>query len=173
MLMNRHFVVISAFTLLSVVFAGCSSESLPADLPQLTRCQIKITQEGSPLEGATVTLHSLDGMRQWGAGGLSNAAGIAEIYTNGRYPGAPAGKYKVVVSKIETDPSQLPPAPPQNDPGYPAWHQKAESEVRQSYSVIEKKFTEPGSTPHEIDITEGKTAETTLDVGKKVRHKIS
>jgi hypothetical protein len=92
------------------------------------------------------------------------------IYTNGIYKGVQIGKYKVVVTKKETEPSKLPPAPPSNDPAYAAWLQKSESEVRQSYSVIEKKYGDAKTTPYEIEITAEKSVTETFDVGKKVKY---
>ena len=151
--------------------AGCSSgPSLPSDLPDLKPCVIAVTQDGAPLDGATVMLKSAT-ESQWFPGGQTDASGKVEIYTNGRYKGAPQGKYKIVVTKTEVDPSKLGPAPPDDSPGYGDWLEKSAAEVRHSYSLIEKQYTNVETTTLEIDVAGGKT-EKTVDVGKKVRDKI-
>ncbi len=160
--------------LLSLIgLSGCmsSGEVLPKDLPELTPCHITVTQDNAPLADASVTLVLIEGNQQWYPGGKTDASGVAELYTNGRYKGAPAGKYKIIVKKLESDPSKLPPAPPETDPGYGAWMEKSQKEVRHSYQTVEKQYTLP-TTQYELDVVHGKPADAQVDVGKRVRDRL-
>jgi hypothetical protein len=168
-----QFICTMTAVILPILFlTGCQQKiSAPADLPRLSPCVITVTQDGTPLEDATVTLVSIGGSKKWGPGAKTNASGVAEIYTNGFYKGAPAGKYKVIVGKTEVEPSKAPPAPGPEDPGYDDWLKKYGNEVRPVYSLVEKKFTVADTTPLEVEIQEGKTLSTAADIGKKVREK--
>lgn len=165
-----------ALALFGSVFAlmltGCpGGEAKPDGLPNLVTASIQLTQDGAPLAGATVSLIAAEGGQQWYPGGLSNDSGVVELYTNGRYKGAPEGKFKVIVHKTETDPSKLGPAPSEDDPAYGKWMEDSSKEVRNSYTLIEKKFGDAKDTPLEVEIKKG--GETPkLDVGKKVKEKI-
>lgn len=85
--------------LLAVMQPGCKKDSRPEGLPDLYPFTIKILQEGSPVEGASVNLASTDpALMKWPCGGMTGADGVATMNTYG-FPGAPAGSFKVVVSK--------------------------------------------------------------------------
>jgi hypothetical protein len=174
--MSFLFRFLSFFFIFLIIFfgVGCQTKnSVPPDMPRLIPCKITFTQENKPLEGATVSLVNIgNGVTgKWGAGGKTNASGEVEIYTNGFYRGAPAGKYKIVVNKTETEPSQnpLPPSPESSD--YNDWMKKYGNEIRPVYSLVEKKFTVAETTLLEIEIQDGKSISTTFDLGKKVKEK--
>lgn len=84
-----------------VVFVGCNGKKKPDGLPKLFPCSVTITQGGSPLEGATVSLFS--DSSSWGAAGTTNESGVAKIFTYGDFAGAPEGVYKVTVEKNRLD----------------------------------------------------------------------
>jgi hypothetical protein len=152
---------------------GCQSNGeIPADLPKLIPCKITITQEGLPLEGASVTLRLVGGTQQWYPNGQTDTFGSIDFYTNGRYKGVPVGKYKIVVTKFETEPSKLPPAPSEDDPQYGKWLEQSQQEVRANFQLIERIFTKAETTPLEIEVTDSKEVIGTFDVGKRVRNKM-
>jgi hypothetical protein len=152
---------------------GCqSNDEKPADLPRLIPCKITITQEGLPLEGASVTLSLVGGIQQWYLSGLTDSSGNIDFYTNGRYRGVPAGKYKIVVAKLDTEPSKFPHAPSEDDPQYSKWLEQSQQEVRANFQLIEPIFTKAETTTLEIEVTNNKETIGTFDVGKKVRNKI-
>ncbi|MCL2743957.1 MAG: hypothetical protein FWE67_08900 [Planctomycetaceae bacterium] len=163
--------LISFFLLPSAVccllsLSGCNSgPALPSDLPKLTPCALTFTQEGQPLDGAMVTLNPTDGSK-WYPSGITDEKGTVELYTNGKYKGAPKGKYKVVVKKIYTEPSKLGPPVEEGAPGYEEWQQKASKEKRGSWSVVEKSFTNVDTTTLEVDIP---AAAATYDLGKAAK----
>ena len=162
------------FLVAMITFTGCQfgGEVLPKDMPKLVPAKIQLTQDGAPLAGATVLLIDPAGNRQWEAGGLTDDSGTIELYTNGRYKGAPEGKYKVVVKKTETEPSKLGPDPGVDDPKYGEYMAQLVSEKLDAFTLVEKQFTAPNSTPLEVEIKKGGPVQK-LDVGAKVRIKIS
>ena len=93
-----------AFALLFCValFSGCGP-ARPEGMPVLVSCILTIEYEdGTPVAGALVTLvHDDPALRQWAIGGSTNSSGVVAIATNTDWAGAPAGSYKVVVSKVE------------------------------------------------------------------------
>jgi len=157
-----------------LTFTGCQfgGEVLPKDMPKLVPAKIQLTQDGAPLAGATVILIDSAGSRQWEAGGLSDESGTIELYTNGRYKGAPEGKYKVVVTKTETDPSKLGPDPGIEDPKYGEYMAQMTNERLDTYTLVDRKFADPKNTPLEVEIKKGVQVQK-LDVGAKIKIKIS
>ena len=147
-------------------FSGCNSgPALPSNLPKLTSCALTFTQEGQPLGDAMVTLNPTDGSK-WYPSGITDEKGTVELYTNGKYKGAPKGKYKIVVKKVYTEPSKLGIPVEEGAPGYEEWQQKASKEKRNSWSVVEKTFTDANTTTLEVDIP---AATTTFDLGKAAK----
>jgi hypothetical protein len=98
--------------------------------------------------------------------------GVAEIRTNGRYDGVPVGKFKVLITKTEVEPSKLPPRPDENDPNFPAWMAKSQNENLPTYRLIDKQYADPQTTPYELEIFGSKLVKITFDAGKKVREKM-
>lgn len=147
-----------AFFSVFLIFAlpGCSKSDKPEGFPDLYPCEIKIVQDGAPLEGANVTLV---GGATWAVGGGTNAGGVAKIHTHGKFDGAPVGKYKVLVTKNVTEGA---PTPEQlNDPSY-------SGDGGSTYNTVDKKFGTQTTTPLEIEITPGSNSET-FDVEKAVK----
>jgi hypothetical protein len=154
------------------LLTGCG-EALPEGLPKLVPASVQLTQDGAPLADATVSLIDTAGNQQWYPGGLSDESGTVVLYTNGRYKGAPEGKYKVVVTKMETDPSKLGPAPSEDDPKYGEYMEKSANEKRDTYTLIDKDFGDAKRTTLEVEIKKSSSEVPKLDVGKKVKIKIS
>ena len=162
--------MIAVFAFFALAVTGCNpGQKLPEGMPPLTPCTLTITQDGKPLEGATISLFSIGGAQSFYPGGKTDANGKAEIFTNGKYQGVPDGKYKVVVSKRETEESKFGPALTADDPGYDEWLAKSSGENLSSYRLVEKQYTSAGTTTLEITVP-GEIA--TLDVGKAIREKL-
>jgi len=88
--------------LISGIAVACNDKKRPEGLPELYPCTIKIIQEGNPLAGASVSLVAQDpALMRWPSGGNTNEEGIVKIATYG-FSGAPAGQFKVIVSKVES-----------------------------------------------------------------------
>ena len=142
---------------------GCSHRPVHEGLPNLSSCSITITQAGQPLEGAVVTLTPKEGNAQWIVGGRTDVKGVAKILTQMKYSGAPAGNYKVRISKTVTEFG--PPAPPKSE------DQEGDTPST-TFTLIPLKFDDVRETPHEITITDGGKNTAAFDVGAAVREKI-
>ena len=92
--MQRTFLTILT-ALLSLVFIGCGEGG-----PKTTPVSITITQKGTPLAGAAVTMVSADGNS---AAGMTNDSGVAvmEMTGSSTKKGAVPGEYGVGVRKWE------------------------------------------------------------------------
>lgn len=169
---NPRFFSSLFFIFLLPILTGCyNGAAKPADLPKLISCKISVSQDNAPLNGVYVTLKDVNGNQKWFPGGQTNADGVAEISTNGRYKGVPLGKYKVVFSMLESEKSNLPPPPPENDPKYEVWLVQSQAEVLPVYTLIEKQYINENTTPCEIEVVAGKGVVADFNVGKKVREK--
>lgn len=149
-----------AIGLASAVFAGCSSEELPVGMPSLQPVRVTIMQEGTPLEGASVQLMPEEASNTWASGGSTDAMGIVEIMTMGKYNGAPAGKYKVIVDKIMSDG----PLEVVDDP--------AGSPQATLFRLVDPQFNSSRTTKAELTVTEGASTEETIDVGPAIKKEL-
>ena len=155
-----------------LVSYGCRRSTVPEGLPKLVPCTITITQENVPLANATVSLSPPTKDWPWIGGGITDANGRVEIYTNGRYKGAPEGKFKIVILKSESEENKIPPKPSEDSPEYGQWMNRYQDVMPVFFSLIEKQYIDPSTTPLEIDISGSKPISATFDAGKKVRVKM-
>ena len=143
-----------------LLFCACSKSSRPADLPPLFPCTVSVTQGGSPLEGAYVELLSQDAQK-YRPSAAADASGKATLLTYG-FPGAPAGKYKVLVRKTIED-----------DIVYSTDEYGTQSIASSNrYELVDDLYHDATKTPHEIDVA-SKKIEITIDVGSAVRKKLA
>lgn len=140
--------------LFSFLLVGCGRTPTPDDLPPLHPVTLTITQNGAPLAGANVLLFAVSGEDKWAPGGVTDSAGIVLPKSQGRYAGAPVGKYKVCVSKSEIE--KL--SPGDSDAGKRA----------KAFKLVEDQYGNPETTPLEFEVVAGKNT-ATLDAGKAVR----
>ena len=127
---------------------GCGGPKRPPGMPPLKGCVLTIQYEdGSPVDKAMVSLAPEgEELRQWSISGTANASGVATIYTNGDFAGAPAGKYKVVVRKTEVVPTG------KNDEyGDP---------ITGSRSLVAEEFSNSGKTPLSLEVGSSPVKET-------------
>ncbi|MDR1964576.1 MAG: carboxypeptidase-like regulatory domain-containing protein [Planctomycetaceae bacterium] len=95
-------IVTISFLVLFIGLSGCNKEHRPAGLPKLMPCEITIFNiDGTPLADASVRLVATETSVPWAIIGKTDANGIVNISVNARYSGAPAGKFRVLVSKNE------------------------------------------------------------------------
>ena len=147
-------------TAVALPLIGCGGEKLPPGMPPPVPCEIVVTQEGQPLAGAVVRLQPIDNS-DWSAVGRTDESGKLTVYTADRFKGAVPGKYKVIVSKTETEKGKA--------------VSSAEAEGRDtspaSYYLVGEQYQSASKTPLEIEVSKG-TPTHTVDVGKAVRIKI-
>ena len=139
-----------------LTFAGCGGEPKPEGLPKLYPTIIQLTQDGEPIEGASVQLVSeTDG--RWPIGGSTDANGSVSLSTYGKYPGVPAGKYKVLVSKTERE--KVGPEP----------QSMYETQAENVYDLIDPVYSRAGTTTLEVEVKPGKNSLGPFDLGAKIR----
>jgi len=145
-----------------VSVTGCGKDSRPSDLPRLFPCAITITQEGNPLNGATVSLEPIDEANaKYRASSVTDDSGKAVVTTYG-FDGVPAGRYKVCVWKTVIDDITQ--------------YRNSDGEMVNSngtdYRTVERQYSDVATTPHEIEVTTGRgTTQATFDVGKPVKER--
>ena len=150
---------------LLLILSGCGGTSRPADLPRLYPCTIAVTQDGSPLSDAVATLVSTDPSFKWAVFAQLDSSGKGKVFTQGLFPGAPEGEYKVVLSKEESVSESIGPvvAP---DPkadfiiGTPS--------ILTVFTLVEKQYTDAQTTPLSLTIS-SKGNDQQFDCGKPVR----
>jgi len=158
-----HLPIFLVLTAVALPLTGCGGKQLPPGMPPPVPCEIIVIQEDKPLEGAVVRLHPVDDSNSsWTAMGRTDASGKAVIYTLDQYKGAVPGKYKVIVSKTETE-----------DPGPPVPSAEAQGRGRPlgSFYLVEEQYGTASTTTLEIEVAKG-TPTHTVDVGKAVRIRI-
>ena len=151
---------IFATLLIAITIIGCSGAPRPDGLPKLYPCTITIKQDGKPLEDATVQLYDPTVTNRWTVSGVTNASGVAVMRTHGQFPGAPQGRFKVILSKTVTESDTIP-GDGENAPP------KSIGNTR-IYSLVGKEYTKHESTPLEI-IIENKKRNETCDIGNAER----
>ncbi|MDR2757447.1 MAG: carboxypeptidase-like regulatory domain-containing protein [Planctomycetaceae bacterium] len=163
--MRQYFVLI---IFVSLFLFGCSGEHLPPNLPKLYSVTLTIVQDGKPFNGASVVIVNENyASSPWAAGGVTNEQGQVKLRTEGKYSGAPAGKYKVTVTKVETPDIEL-----TEDSSSPEYNKKVKEIQDNTFYLVEDKFTKLDTTPLRIEITPSeKNFE--LDVSPAVRKKYS
>jgi len=167
-----QFRIYLALTLVLCLISGCKQKPRPDGFPDLYPCTITITQEGKPLEGADVRLMPESGTALWITAGKTNASGVAKLSTHADYVGAPAGTYKVLVSKYVTAPSQYPvPAKDASGDEVSAWRAKVAVEVCPVTRHVKPEFDDVKMTPHSITITKGSN-KGTFDVGEAIQEEV-
>lgn len=162
---------ISLLAVVVFAFPGCSGEGpRPAGMPKLYPCTITITQEGTPLDAALISLIADDPeLSKWASGGSTDNNGKCDLYLRGKFRGVPAGKFKVTVSKLETEESKLGNAPPEgaSSDEVDRWWNQREREKLKAFQRVAEKYTLPQTTDLEIEVLT-KPNSFTLDVGASV-----
>ena len=169
--------LVAAPALLALVAAfGCGGEKLPAGMPKPQPTTITLTLDGKGLADASVTMIPADD-GQYTAVGTTDANGVAEMKTNGKYKGAAPGQYKIIVgAKDEIDYGEFGPPPTDDPASMEKWNADVEAAGGPAVaftrtSVVAQEFTAADTTPLTITVGEGKAAET-FDLGASVREEV-
>ncbi len=173
--MRKHpLLFLLPLAILSLPFLGCGGEAKPKDLPPLYPITVLVEQEGKPVPDASVSLVHADGDAKWSASCRAGADGVAkDFYTNGKYKGVAAGKFKVCVRKIEREAVEKVEIPPEPKDPFERfqWRQKYidKPPTSQGFDLIEAKYFDPRLTKLEIVVTADGKNDFTIDAGKPVR----
>lgn len=163
----RHLICIPLALLPTVVLlSGCGNEQQrPADLPALYPCTVTVLQDGKPLSGGMVQFGSVDTNFKWSVFAQLDTEGKGKVFTQGLYPGAPEGEYKVMLSKTETVTEEVGPPVRQNVNEQMVM---VTPTVDTIFSLVEKQYTKAETTPLSITIGKKKN-DHQFDGGKPVR----
>ena len=160
------------FLVVMVIFlwSGCSGGDRPADFPRLYPVKLIIQLDGQPLTDALVMLHTDDvKISKWSVGSYTDSEGNAVLVTHGQFQGAPAGRFKVCVSKqgappeiqeqIDANRNSMAPSSLATSMGMT---------IPKQVEYVDSLFRSPESTPLEIEISPKgrKMATFTLEVHK-------
>ena len=168
--MYRFFIVSCLFVSSILLFSGCGGEKLPPGIPKLYPATLTVMQDGKPLAGAEVIMINVDPSTSWSAGGVTDQDGVLKLRTMGRYMGAPVGKYKVAVQKIEVPDTKLPDEIPTDPAGAQEYNRLVRQIEANSFHVVDKKFA-LGVSELEVEITPSNLA-LTVDVGPAIRENV-
>jgi hypothetical protein len=90
----------AALLAVSICLCGCSGGGgTPDDLPDLYPVTVTVTQQGQPIGEATVVFAPASG--NWGASGITDAAGTCQLRTLAEYDGVAQGQYRVSIKKMK------------------------------------------------------------------------
>ena len=144
----KKFCVVALCALLAISSFGCKDKSRPADLPEdMSPCEITITQDGTPLAGATVDLQYTTNVK-YNTSGVTDENGVAIMKTYG-YAGAQQGTAKVRVEAEEYGEA---------------------GNLGQDFHLVDKKYRSFDTTDLEITIGKENSKEK-FDVGAAVHEK--
>ena len=145
--------------------AGCGGDSKPDGMPALHSTTLTFTQGGVPLAGASVTLTPQDAANaQWPLGGATDNRGVLTVQTQG-FRGAPAGLYKISVTKTETEDTGT--ATESSDLG----GAPAVSGGSKTFHLVDPKFRSAATTELTLEVKPGRNTET-FDLGPAVREEV-
>lgn len=138
-----------------VASSGCG-QKLPEGIPDLVPVTLVLTQEGAPLDEATVSCIPVDSANsRWSCGGTTDAKGELPLTTLGQYKGVPAGEYKVVVMKMLIE---NPPQTRDDPPG-------------QRYRLVPEEYESADATP--LTFTASKDQKRVeLDLGPAIKEEM-
>ena len=138
-------------------------------MPKLYPATITVMQDGKPLEGAQVVVISTDPSMNWSSGGNTDKNGVVKLRTMGQYDGAPIGKYKVGVRKVELPDITLPMDMPSDPAGLKEYYRIAKEIDDHTFFLVDEKFS-IGKTQLEVEITLS-DLKGTVDVSPAIRIK--
>ncbi|MCL2623091.1 MAG: carboxypeptidase-like regulatory domain-containing protein [Planctomycetaceae bacterium] len=141
-------------------------------MPRLYPATVTVMQDGKPLAGAEVFLLNLDTSVNWPVGAITNASGVAVLRTNGQYPGAPEGQYKVTVRKTEIPDLELPVEVPIDPAGRTEYNRIQQEIHNNTFDLVEEEFMRLAKTPLTLAITPNQL-KLELDVSPAVRNKVT
>ena len=133
------------------ILTGCGPK-LPDGMPKLYPVTITVTQDGAPLEGANIVLSGVD---DWISTGSTNSQGVAQLFTQGRYPGVPAGTLKVTVTKVGTEGEPPPPNPIDAESARIYQEYQQSGKTYRQFHVIPADYRQEATTPLTVEVKQG------------------
>lgn len=159
------------FAFMVLILVGCSGEKRPDGFPKIYPSSITVSDDNGPLSDIKISLFAKEGNCPWPIGGTTNASGKADLVTYGKFKGAPAGEFIVVLAKSEIEDAHL--MPKGNDDGIVEVNtQKPQKTSFRVFSLIDPKYSDKATSPLTMKI-EQRGANETFKLGKPVRAHVS
>ena len=162
---NLSLALLVAFVI-SIV--GCTKENRPDGMPPLHPTKITLIQAGKPCADAKISIIPVGGDSRWTSGGTTDASGILEPKTHGKFKGVPEGKYKVTVDKSVGEGEPPPPSPIDAESKKKYDEYIAAKKTYKLFQVIPDQYRLRDRTPLELEVKAGKN-EIELDVPEEVK----
>jgi len=157
-----------ALALLLPFAAGCGGEQRLPGMPPLHPVFITVEQDGSPLADAVVSLLGDDEVtRQWPAGGVTDANGVAQMRTGGRFNGAAAGRFRVTVDKVERPVNPYEAHTESDSPHFQDYLRAQRYIDANTFIVVDPRFSS-NDTPLTIEVVRGQR-NYSVDISPAVR----
>ena len=169
--MNVHFFRWALLLILFFPFTvGCGEKTLPG-MPPLVPASVTVMQDGQPLAGAAVSLLGDDEItRQWPAGGITDANGVANLRTGGKFDGAVVGKFRVTVNKIEKPENPFVSHADSDSVNHQDYLREQRKVDANTFIVVDRKFSS-NDTPLSLAVVKGQK-NYTVDVSPAVKTKV-
>lgn len=152
--------------LIILVSAGCNRK--PDNVPTIFPCSVSVTNGTTPVNDVFIVFAPETGGTEWSIAGTTNASGKATIRTSRlgwQGDGAPAGTYRVSLSKTPTVPGIS-----------PEEYQRLPAEEQEMYNIEQEKKREKlpreipkylsdfTLSPFQITVAQGQENSLTVDV---------
>ncbi|MBR2693715.1 MAG: hypothetical protein IKE69_05835 [Thermoguttaceae bacterium] len=150
--MFKH--AVSSFVLLSCLcfVSACRKTDYPAGFPKIHPVQIKVVENGSPMEGVQVVVHYNDNsLTKWRTSGFAGSDGIVKLMTRG-FEGAPEGEAVFLLEKRD------PPVKQDENGNLVAGNTE---------NQLDDRFSDPEETPFKGSISKKQSGIIVIDLGSE------
>ncbi|MDR1493089.1 MAG: Ig-like domain-containing protein [Planctomycetaceae bacterium] len=154
--------------LLLLCFTGCQSK--PTGFPDIVPCSVIVTDDGKPIAGVSVSLHSATPVKYF-SGGITDENGVAEIKTsqgNRVQKGIPHGKAVLVLTKTPEvdDWKTLEEQGRMSTEELMAYSAEKQRRSAKLPPVIPKQLTDAKTSPLVKDIVSGQSLQWKVDIAE-------
>ena len=150
--MFKH--AVSSFVFLSCLcfVSACRKTDYPAGFPKIHPVQIKVVENGSPMEGVQVVVHYNDNsLTKWRTSGFAGSDGIVKLMTRG-FEGAPEGEAVFLLEKRD------PPVKQDENGNLVAGNTE---------NQLDDRFSDPEETPFKGSISKKQSGIIVIDLGSE------
>ena len=145
---------VSLLVLLSslCLVAACKKSDYPEGFPKIHPIQLKVVEDGTPVEGAQVVVHYNDqNLAKWRTSAFSNADGVVKLMTRG-FEGAPEGEGVFLLEK------RYPPIKMDESGNFVAGNTE---------NQLDERFFDPDETPFKASIPKKQKGIIVIDLGSE------
>ena len=146
---------VSLFVVLSCLcfVSACKKADYPAGFPKIHPIQLKVVENGTPVEGVEVVVQYSDrNLAKWRTSAFSNADGVVKLMTRG-FEGAPEGDAVLLLEKRD------PPIKQDADGNYVAGN---------TDNQLDDRYSDPDETPFKASIPSKQKGAIVVDLGTEM-----